>query len=475
MIDPMINEDPAPNVVRRIELLRGRMPQFVRLAGTAVLAFAAISPVVAAEPGARKPNVVVIMADDLGYRDLSCYGGAIPTPHLDRLAAEGMRFTDFHSNGVSCSPTRASLLTGRYPQRSGIEAALPFGPDHGLPRQRTLPAALREAGYATAVVGKWHLGEVERFFPKHFGFDEFRGLLTGDGDHHTRISRPGWPDWWAGDAAVKEDGYTTHLITKHSIDFIERNRARPFFLYVAHLVPHFPWQGPDDRGDRVEGTDYRPGELKFGTRDDKRAAFREMVMELDRSVGAIVGRLKELNLDRETLVVFTSDNGGYTVNRGGYVAVSDHGVFRGEKGQTYEGGHRIPTIAAWPGRIPAGTVNHGVALTMDLTATALDVAGIADNALGARDGMSLRGTLIDGHYLPRRTLFWRQNRNKAARDGSLKFVVEGNREALFDLASDPGETADLSSQRPEDARRLKQALAAWEADVARSHRELVAQ
>jgi arylsulfatase A-like enzyme len=452
-----------------------RRPWLARAAGAAALALSVFVPAPAAEPGLRKPNVIVIMADDLGYRDLSCYGGTIPTPHLDRLAKEGMRFTDFHSNGVSCSPTRASLLTGRYPQRSGIEAALPFGPDHGLPRQRTLPAALRDAGYATAIVGKWHLGEVERFFPGHFGFDEFRGLLTGDGDHHTRISRPGWPDWWFGDQLVKEEGYTTHLITKHSVDFIERNRARPFFLYVAHLVPHFPWQGPDDRGDRVEGTDYRPGDLKFGTRDDKRAAFREMVMELDRSVGAIVGRLKELNLDRETLVVFTSDNGGYTVNRGGYVAVSDHGVFRGEKGQTFEGGHRIPTLAAWPGRIPAGTVNHGVALTMDLTATVVDVAGLADDALGAQDGTSLTGTLLEGRPLPQRTLFWRQNRFKAAREGSLKLVVEGNRERLFDLTSDPGESRDLAVQRPEDARRLKEALAAWEADVAKTHRELVGQ
>jgi arylsulfatase A-like enzyme len=471
----MTNEDPVPDVADRTGLSRGRSPLLVRVAGTAVLAFSMIAPVVGAEPGARPPNVVVILADDLGYRDLSCYGGAIPTPHLDRLAAEGMRFTDFHSNGVSCSPTRAALLTGRYPQRSGIEAALPFGPDHGLPRQRTLPAALREAGYATGVVGKWHLGEADRFLPTHFGFDEFRGLLSGDGDHHTRIARPGWPDWWFGDQAVREEGYTTHLITKHSVDFIERNRTRPFFLYVAHLVPHFPWQGPDDPGDRVEGTDYRPGELKFGTRNDKRAAFREMVRELDRSVGEIVRRLKELNLDRHTLVVFTSDNGGYTVDRGGYVAVSDHGVFRGEKGQTFEGGHRVPTIAAWPGRIPAGTVNHGVALTMDLTATVVDVAGLAGGAVGVLDGLSLTDTLFGGNPLPRRTLFWRQNRNKAARDGSLKFVVEGNREALFDLVSDPGETKDLSSQRPEDARRLKQALAAWEDDVARSHRELVAQ
>jgi hypothetical protein len=210
----------------------------------------------------RQPNFVLILADDLGYGDIGCYGNTRnKTPHLDQLAREGMRFTDFHSNGPMCSPTRAALLTGQYQHRFGrdFETALSAKarPRPGLPVQAvTLPEALKQAGYATGMFGKWHLGYEQPHLPTQHGFDEFRGLLTGDGDHHSHIDRSGNEDWWHDERIEMESGYTADLVTKHSIDFIGRHTGQPFFLYVSHLAIHFPWQGPDESGHRVRGQDY---------------------------------------------------------------------------------------------------------------------------------------------------------------------------------------------------------------------------
>lgn len=322
--------------------------------------------------GARPPNFVVIVADDLGYADLSCYDGKIATPNLDALARSGVRFTDFHSNGAMCSPTRAAFLTGRYQHRSGIEQALDITPGSGLRPQPTIASRLREKGYRTGAFGKWHLGADPGLRAPDHGFDEFVGLLTGDGDFHSRVDRVGRPDWWHGVDPLVEKGYTTDLITQHALSFLERHRRQPFFLYVPHLAVHFPWQGPADPADRVVGVDYRPGVLKFGTREDKHAAFVEMVQSLDRSVGQIVARLRELDLERSTLVVFFSDNGGYTVDRGGYVGVSSNAPFRGQKGDMYEGGHRVPAIASWPGRIPPAVTSASTVMSMDWLPTFRD-------------------------------------------------------------------------------------------------------
>lgn len=424
----------------------------------------------AAEPAPAPPNFVVIVADDLGYADLSCYGGKIPTPHLDALARSGMRFTDFHAT-PSCTSTRVALMTGRYHQRNGTHLSVDIAPQYRLWPQPTLASRLKARGYTTGVFGKWHLGAEPGFRPTERGFDEFVGYMTGDGDYHSRIDRSGKPDWWRGTEPLVEKGYTTDLITEHALAFLARHRDHPFFLYVPYSAVHFPWQGPSDPADRVVGTDYFPGTLKFGTRADKRAAFAEMVVALDAGVGRLTARLRELQLERRTVVVFLSDNGGYTVDAGGYVGVSNNGPWRGQKTNVYEGGHRVPGIVAWPGRVPAGSVSTATVTVMDLLPTFVELAG--DSAVsGESDGVSLVGHLENGRPLPGRTLFWRHPSGKglptAIRQGSWKLVRAAQAVELFDLASDPGEKLNRATELPERVREMTGAMHAWEQSVTAS-------
>lgn len=449
-------------------------PRFVVLA--AVFAGIGLSiATAAAVGGARRPNVVVILADDLGYADIGCYGNPRNrTPHLDALAAGGVRFTDFHANSSMCTPTRAALLTGRYQQRAAIETVFGMDPDEGLsPRAKTMPGYLQKAGYATGAYGKWHLGLWPPFTPRSHGFDDFVGLLSGDGDHHSQVDRSGRADWWHNDEPLRETGYTTDLVTRHALAFIDRNRAKPFFLYVAHLAVHFPWQGPHDRADRQVGGNY-DGDAKFGSREDKRAAFREMVEAFDGSVGRIVGRLRELGLEKDTLVIVASDNGGYTVDRGGYVGVSSNAPWRGQKAEFYEGGHRVPAIFSWPGRIAPQRLSDATVMTMDLLPTVLELAGVPQPVGAyASDGVSLVPHLFRETPLPERMLFWRRGDTRAVRSGDWKLVANRSEpKELYNLRTDPSEQNDLSAREPERTAELWRAVSAWETDVAASARAL---
>ncbi|MBM3810787.1 MAG: sulfatase [Acidimicrobiia bacterium] len=434
------------------------------------LATAALLPGQSAKP---KPNIVLILADDLGYGDLGCYGNkGNRTPHLDRMAAEGLRFTDFHSNGPMCTPTRAALLTGLYQQRFGrqFESALggAAGSPGGLPLEVvTLPERLREAGYVSGMFGKWHLGYAPPLLPTRQGFDEFRGLTSGDGDHHTQIDRSGGKDWWNGERIEMEKGYTADLLTGHSVSFLERHADRPFFLYVPHLAIHFPWQGPDDPPHRLKGRDY--SDDKWGVipnRGNVAPHVKAMVESLDQSVGRILGALRRLKLEENTLVIFTSDNGGYINYAGGFEKISSNGPLRGQKTEMFEGGHRVPAMMRWPGRIKPA-VSHQTAMTFDLSRTILSLAGVHAENL---DGADLGPLLFSGKPLPERTLFWRMRENKAVRRGPWKLVsLQGREPMLFDLASDIGENRDLATRRPEMVRELTGTLAAWEANVGRAH------
>ena len=436
-----------------------------------------------------RPNIVLILADDLGYGDLGgYYGGKAKTPHLNRLAREGLLFTDFHSNGAMCSPTRAALMTGRYQHRMGIESALPTDWENrglGSPEtsnEITVAQHLRAADYATAVFGKWHLGKHPASNPIHHGFDEFRGLLCGCGDYFTRIDRDGYKDWWHDDRREREDGYTTTLITDHAVRYMEANRERPFFLYVAHLAIHFPWQTQEDGGLEVR----RPGESftsndpgprsKLGPHAPEAtgAAVRRMIEELDRSVGRIVAKIRELGLERRTLVFFTSDNGGYLRYATQYTELSSNGPLRGQKTEVWEGGHRVPAIAWWPGRIEGGSLTDETALTMDLVPTFLELAGIGQppaDSPNSLDGVGLLRLLVRREALPLRTLFWRESggaRGKAARSGPWKLVVprpDGAPE-LYNLAEDIGETRDRAAEEPGRVEALLAELAAWEHEAA---------
>jgi arylsulfatase A-like enzyme len=419
---------------------------------------------------ADKPNLVVILADDLGYGDLGSYGSKQNrTPNLDRLAKEGLRFTDFHSNGPMCSPTRAALLTGLYQHRFGraFESALGGAAGSkgvGLPLEvDTLAERLKRAGYVTGIFGKWHLGTAPPLLPAFQGFDEFRGLVTGDGDHHTQMDRAGGQDWWNGDRIETEKGYTTDLITRHSVRFIEKNKDRPFFLYVPHLAIHFPWQGPSDPPHRFGGKNYEPD--KWGVIPDRANVaphVKAMVEALDASVGTIVETLRRLKLEKNTLVVFTSDNGGYIDYAGGFRNISSNGPLRGQKTDVYEGGHRVPAVAWWPGRIRPGVTDQ-TAMTFDLTVTILALAGVP---AGGLDGVNLDGVLFERKPLRERTLFWRIRQEKAARRGPWKLVkIDKQPAELFHLQEDVGEQRDLAASRTQEALRLSEELEAWEKTV----------
>lgn len=436
-----------------------------------------------------RPNIVLIVADDLGFGDLGCYGGRARTPNLDRLAAEGLRFTDFHSNGSVCSPTRAALMTGRYPHRLGIEHALPIDwGDNGIGspenrREVTVAARLQKAGYATAIFGKWHLGKHADSNPVRHGFDHFRGLLCGCGDYFAKLDRAGYEDWWNGPERQAEEGYVTDVLTGHAVRFVQASRHRPFFLYLPHLAIHFPWQTPEDAtlptrrkgGDFTRGTPGPDSKLGPHAPEEIPDTVVRMIEALDAGVGALMAALKAEGLDENTLVVFTSDNGGYLRYGKDYShGISSNGPFRGQKGDVYEGGHRVAAIARWPGKIPAGRVTGTTAMSMDLPVTFLDFAGVQSppDALPV-DGVSLRPLLLgsgEGEVAQDpRTFFWRNGpgKERAVRSGPWKLVRHPGRRPpeLYHLENDPAESVNQAGQQPEVLERLDGLLTDWEAGL----------
>lgn len=402
---------------------------------------------------ARPSNIIVVLADDMGYGDSSVYDGWIKTPAMERMAREGLTFTDFHSSGVVCSPTRAGLLTGRYQQRAGIPGVVnadPKHPDHkrGLRREEwTFAEGLREAGYRTALFGKWHVGYDVQFNPLHHGFDEFRGFVSGNIDYQSHLDRMGTRDWWHGKELVDREGYLTDMITTDAVRFIADNKDRPFCLYVAHGAVHSPIQAPDTpavRGDNKGPKDTRP-------RDEK---VKLMMKSLDDSLGAILDAVRQNGIAGSTLVLFFSDNGGAAHMR--------NDPLRGGKGQVWEGGHRVPAIAWWPGTIKKGQKTDQSCISLDVMPTMLDLAGVEQPTERKLDGVSLLPLLRDRERLGPRKLYWN---GVAMRDGKWKLVVQKKRNLLFDLSVDLAEKHDVSAQHPERVQAMLQALAAWREDV----------
>ena len=412
------------------------------------------------------PNIVLIVADDLGYGDLGCYGSQTnPTPNIDSLARSGVRFTDFHSSGPMCTPTRVSILTGLYQQRFGPTFDGPLAGDtqrrHGLPHSATTVAEiLKQNDYATACFGKWHLGFQPPYLPTNQGFDEFRGLAAGDGDHHSHIDRYGNEDWWHNDKVEMESGYTADLLTKYSIDFIEQHRDEPFFLYVPHLAIHFPWQGPNDPPQRVKGQDYRLD--KWGIIPDRNNVHRhvnEMISAIDRSTGRIVETLERLKLRKQTLVIFTSDNGGYLNYGNQFRNISSNGELRGQKGTLYEGGHRVPLIVSCRGSIEPAE-SDALTHSNDLLPTIASFAGLDVTRLRT-DGHDLSSLLLDDQPLDERTLFWRAGDDWAIRKGPWKLVSEQGGRELFHLHHDVREMKDVSTQNSVLVEQLTETWQQW--------------
>jgi arylsulfatase A len=403
-------------------------------------------------PPSPKPNIVLIMADDLGYGDLSCYGNErIQTPHLDQLAAEGMRFTDYHSNGAVCSPTRAALMSGLYQQRVGITGVVYtwLRDSLGMASEvETMAEIFQANGYITGIFGKWHLGYKKEFNPIRQGFDEFKGFVAGNVDYHSHLDNQYVFDWWEQDELKEDPGYTTDLITRYGLEFLEKNQDQPFLLYLPYAAPHDPYQGRNDPPIRTADKSSRSL-----TDEEIVPIYQEMVEVLDDGVGQVVNKLKSLNLAEHTLVIFCSDNGA---NKRG-----SNGILRGFKGGLYEGGHRVPAMAWWPGKIPAGQENPSLILSMDWLPTLMDLAEIP---LGERalDGQNISSVLLAGETLHSKPRFWRYNQLKAVRSGDWKLVQTKGKSELFNLADDPGESLDLSEREPERLAELQKALADWE-------------
>jgi arylsulfatase A-like enzyme len=418
----------------------------------------------------RKPNIVLIVSDDQGYHDLGCYGGKqVKTPHLDALAKEGVRATEFYVTWPACTPSRGSLLTGRYPQRNGLydmirndqvnyghkfteeEYALSPEMTLGLDRREVLISqVLKKAGYATGVVGKWDSGRAKRFLPPRRGFDFFYGFANTGIDYWTH-ERYGIPSMFRGLKRIKEEGYATDLFRREAVRFIERNKDRPFFLYVPFNAPHAAsnftkndrYQVPEKYLKRFPDLDPKARKTKY----------LAMIACMDDAIGEILATLDKHGLKEDTLVIFFSDNGG-----GG---IANNGPLRGRKAQMFEGGIRVPFLARWPGKLPAGKVTGEFLSSLEVFPTLVNVAGAKAPEGVILDGFDMLPVLRGEAKSRREEMFWQRRSDKAARVGKYKWVDSKAGKGLFDLSRDIGEKNDLSEKEPEVLARVKARLAAW--------------
>ncbi len=417
---------------------------------------------------AKPPNFVVIVADDLGYGDLGAYGGQhIRTPALDRMAAEGVRLTQFYTPAPTCSPARSALLTGRHPLRTGVTRVLVPKEVQGLPQSEiTIAEILKDAGYDTACVGKWHLGGRRHLRPDRQGFDEFFGVLYSN--NMVRLKRLQWPRFELFDGprpieSPADNALLTRRYTQRAVDFLRRDREAPFFLYLAFTMPHVPLAASEAfRGRSPHGL------------------YGDVVEELDASVGYVLATLKEADLASETYVLFTSDNGPWTGDAA--TPGGSTGGLRGFKGMIWEGGVRIPLIAWAPGRLPAGESRKGVATLLDVFPTLAGLAGVSLPTDRTFDGADMVPMLGGESTMPERPLFFSNGREVyAVRSGDWKLHLReraldrrGERARhprildepeLYQLDRDPGEARNVAAEHPEIVDRLRRSAAAFQAGI----------
>ncbi len=402
------------------------------------------------------PNIILIMADDMGYADIGCFGSEfINTPVLDKMAEEGVKFTDYHSNGAVCTPTRAALMTGNYQQRAGLEGVIYAAKGkrmYGISdSEKTLGEFFKDAGYATGIFGKWHLGYKPEYNPTLHGFDEFYGYVSGNVDFISHRDGIGLYDWWHNRDTSYEKGYVTDLITDHALEFMVKNKDKPFLVYLPHEAPHFPYQGRNDKADRLPGVKFQA----HGSRPDKKQAYKEMVEIMDENIGRVMQKLKDLDLDKKTFVLFCSDNGATNLG--------NNGILNGFKGSLWEGGHRVPAIAWYPEKINAGTNNSSTILGMDILPTLLSVSGnkIPENL----DGKDFSKVLFSGNKLTERPVFWRYRNQWVVRKGDWKYLKIKEKEYLFNLKDDIGEQQNLIDNKPALTLELKLLLKEWESEM----------
>ncbi|MGW7515539.1 sulfatase family protein [Streptomyces sp. NPDC054796] len=410
----------------------------------------------------RRPNILFILGDDLGWADLSSFGSdRIRTPHLDALARGGVRFTQAYAGSATCSPTRFSLYTGRYPGRTRGGLAEPIADrSEGLePGHPTLASLLRDAGYDTALIGKWHCGYLPDYSPTKSGWNSFFGNFGGALEYYSKLGLGGEYDLYEGDAEYKDLRYYTRVLTERAVDHVRgkegSGREEPWLLNLNFTTPHWPWIAEGDEEDaarvarRVAAGDSRALRHEDGGSLEK---YAEMVEDLDRSVGEVLAALRASGQERDTLVFFASDNGG---ERWSY-----QWPLSGAKASLQEGGIRVPEIVRWPARLDGGQVSHVPHYSPDWTATLLELAGARPAPGHPLDGHSLAGYLLRGERAPERDLFWRVRGERALRRGDWKYYRgKDGTDHLYDLSADPRELADRATAQPERLARLR---AAWE-------------
>lgn len=415
-----------------------------------------------------RPNFIFIVADDLGFADLGCYGGRPAkfgqvSPVLDALAAQGLKFTQGYSNSPVCSPTRFALMTGRYQYRLRGAAEEPINSKSkgsatlGLPPEHpTLPSLLKGAGYRTALIGKWHLGYPPHFSPIQSGYEEFFGPMSGGVDYFTHCSNNGTHDLYIGEEEQQVDGYLTDLISNKAVDWIDRIATgdAPFFLSLHYTAPHWPWETRDDKqlADEVKDN-------LFHLHGGNIHTYHRMIHHMDEGIGWVMDALRRHGKERDTLVVFTSDNGGERF--------SDNWPLVGGKMDLTEGGIRVPWIAHWPDAIAPGGVTEQQCMTMDWSATMLDAAGVKADAAHPLDGVSLLSMLRDPAKAFRRPLHWRMNHRgqRAMRDGNWKYLRVDGHDYLFDIPSDERERANKAQREPQRLAQMREAWEAWNATM----------
>ncbi len=404
-----------------------------------------------------RPNIIYIMADDLGYADLSCYGRKdYQTPNLDKLCAQGIKFMNAYAAAPVCTPTRAAFFTGRYPARLtvGLFEPIAEGIKDSLvglsPQTPSIASLLKKAGYETYLVGKWHLGYKPEFTPNKNGFDYFFGFKAGATDYISHTGFKGEPDFYENDKPIERNGYSTDLFSEKAIEIIKQKHQKPFFLALMFNAPHWPWQAP---GDKPYDTEWKKG--------GSPQVYAAMMKSLDDAVGNIVKTVDDLHLSNNTVIIFTSDNGGERF--------SDNGIYKSGKMNLWEGGIREPAFIRWNGKLKENSVTNQVVTTMDWTVTILALAKAKADKNFPMDGINLVPVLTGKKSEVKRTLYWRifqRTQHNAVLDGNWKWLRdEKGEEYLFDLSVDPSEKNNLKEKFPETFMQLKNKFSAWEKTV----------
>ena len=441
---------PDQSAMTRRDLLRGT--------ATGVLALAAGLEVRCTAPSAKPPNIVFILADDLGYADVACYGRPdLKTPNIDHLAAQGLRFLQAYANSAVCTATRTALITGRYQYRLrlGLEEPLVGNTEVGLPPEHpTLPSLLKKAGYSSTLVGKWHLGVLPKFGPLQSGYDHFYGFRGGAVDYFSHEADEA--DLWDDDTPVHQVGYLTDMLGGRTVDVVNgyAKSSQPFMISLHFSAPHWPWEAP---GDQAESERLRhPGGGGLNDFDGgSQKTYQRMIEAMDTQIGRVLQALETHGLNENTIVIFTSDNGGERF--------ADTWPFTGKKTELLEGGLRIPAIISWPARIPRGRTSEQVSISMDWVPTLLAAAGAHLDAAYPTDGMNLLPMLVQNAAAVPRKLFWRYKANaqRAVRDGDYKFLKILDNTFLFNVVEDPLERANLKDRQKDIYRRLVREWYEW--------------